>query len=145
MPRVRRSRHVPAAPEEVWRTVGDPYHQARWWPRVGRVESADERGFTQVLQTKAGRGIRADFRIVEREEPRRLAWEQELAGSPFEGLFTSARTTITLEPESDGTRVDLETEQKARGWARFSPWIVKGGTRRVLDEALDGLVALHGR
>jgi uncharacterized protein YndB with AHSA1/START domain len=142
--RVRRSRVLAAGPEEVWRTVGDPDHQPRWWPRVARVEGADEQGFTQVLRSRQGRGIRADFRILERDAPHRLAWEQELEGSPFERILHRARTSVVLEAEGAGTRVTLEADQELRGWSRMAPWMVRGGTRRILDEALDGLEAVHG-
>ena len=58
--KVRRSRVVAAAPDEVWATIGDPYHLPRWWPRVERVELVQGDGFTQLLRTDKGRAIRAD-------------------------------------------------------------------------------------
>ena len=47
--KVRRSRVVAASPDEIWATVGDPYHLPRWWPRVERVELVRGDGFTQLL------------------------------------------------------------------------------------------------
>jgi hypothetical protein len=35
--------------------------------------------------------------------------------------------------------VTIALRQRLRGWARFAPFLVKRGTRRLLDEALDGL------
>ena len=43
-----------------------------------------------------------------------------------------------------GTRVTLAVRQQMRGTARFAGWIVRRGTRRVLDDALGALGSLHG-
>ncbi len=46
--------------------VTDPYHLPRWWPNTQRVENVSEgdpadRSWTQVLVTRDGRGVRADY------------------------------------------------------------------------------------
>ena len=86
-----------AAPDAVWRVVGDPEHQARWWPKVTRVESVQPTAFTRVYTTKKGRPIRADFRIAEVDAPRRRRWvqvQQQLRGlSRFGGGFMLKRAT----------------------------------------------------
>jgi uncharacterized protein YndB with AHSA1/START domain len=143
MPTTRRSRTVADVPERVWETVSDPYHLPRWWPRVERVEAVSGEHFTEVLSTDRGRSLRADFRVVESRAPERRAWEQEVAGSPFERIMVSARTEVQLAPEGAGTRVTLAIRQQMRGTARLAGWIVRRGTRRVLDEALGALEALH--
>jgi uncharacterized protein YndB with AHSA1/START domain len=144
MPTARRSRTVAAPPERVWGTVGDPHHLPRWWPRVQRVEGVTDEHFTEVLGTDDGRSLRADFRVVASREPERRAWEQELAGTPFERLFTAASTEVTLTPDAAGTRVTLVVRQQLRGSARLGGFMVRRATRRVLDEALQALEALHG-
>jgi carbon monoxide dehydrogenase subunit G len=144
MPTARRSRTVAAPPERVWGTVGDPYHLPRWWPRVQRVEGVTDEHFTEVLGTDDGRSLRADFRVVASREPERRAWEQELAGTPFERLFTAASTEVSLAPEAAGTRVTLVVRQQLRGSARLGGFMVRRATRRVLDQALEALEALHG-
>jgi carbon monoxide dehydrogenase subunit G len=144
MPTARRSRTVAAPPERVWGTVADPYHLPRWWPRVQRVEGVTDEHFTEVLGTDDGRSLRADFRVVVSREPERRAWEQELAGTPFERLFTAASTEISLTPDAAGTRVTLVVRQQLRGTARLGGFMVRRATRRVLDEALQALEALHG-
>jgi carbon monoxide dehydrogenase subunit G len=144
MPTARRSRTVAAPPERVWATVGDPYHLPRWWPRVQRVEGVTDEHFTEVLGTDDGRSLRADFRVVASREPQRRAWEQELAGTPFERLFTAASTEVSLAPEAAGTRVTLVVRQQLRGSARLGGFMVRRATRRVLDQALEALEALHG-
>ena len=144
MPTTRRSRTVAAVPEQVWETVGDPYHLPRWWPRVERVEGVSDEHFTEVLQTEGGRSLRADFRVVESTPPQWRAWEQEVAGSPFERIMLAARTEVRLEPASGGTRVTLDVRQQMRGTARFGGFMVRRATRRTLDEALTALEALHG-
>jgi carbon monoxide dehydrogenase subunit G len=143
--KVRRSRVVAAAPDELWATVGDPYHLPRWWPRVERVELVQGDGFTQLLRTDKGRAIRADFRVVQSLRPELRRWRQEVEGTPFAGILAWSETEIRLEPEGSGsTRVTLEQEQKLRGMARFGGFMVRRATRRALDGALEGLEALHG-
>lgn len=144
MPRVRRTRTLGARPEAVWRVVGDPHHLPRWWPRVTRVERAGDGHFTQVLMTKKGRPIRADFRLAELEEPQLVAWEQELPGTPFEHVLSSARTEVALTPAGAGTEVAIVQVHKLRGWAHFSPFLFSAATRKLLDEALDGLERISG-
>jgi uncharacterized protein YndB with AHSA1/START domain len=144
MPTARRSRTIGAAPERVWATVGDPHHLPRWWPRVERVEGVSRDRFTEVLGTDRGRSVRADFRVVESSAPARRVWEQELAGSPFERVFSAARTEVALEPADGGTRVTIVVRLRMRGPGRLGGWVVRRATRRVLDEALGALEALHG-
>src|SRR3954463_10284517 len=96
MPTTRRSRTVADVPERVWQTVSDPYHLPRWWPRVERVENVTDEHFTEVLTTERGRSVRADFRIADSRAPQHRAWEQELAGSPFERIMMASRTEVRL-------------------------------------------------
>jgi carbon monoxide dehydrogenase subunit G len=144
MPTARRSRTVAAPPERVWEIVGDPYHLPRWWPKVTRVEAVSDEHFTEVLSTQDGRSLRADFRVVDSRAPERRAWEQELAGTPFERVFAAASTEIKLLPDGEGTRVTVVVRQQVRGSARLGGFMVRRATGRVLDEALDALEALHG-
>jgi uncharacterized protein YndB with AHSA1/START domain len=139
MPVTRVSRTVPAVPDVVWPVVSDPWHQPRWWPRVRRVEGVADGRWTQVLATQSGKGIRADFQMLETEAPRRLRWEQELAGSPFERFLEQAVTTIELAPAGAGTRVSIELRQQLLGWSRLAPWLFRRAARRQLGEALEGL------
>ena len=144
MPTARRSRTVAAPPERVWETVGDPHHLPRWWPKVTRVEAVTDEHFTEVLSTQDGRSLRADFRVVDSRAPERRAWEQELEGTPFERVFAAASTEIKLLPDDEGTRVTLVVRQQVRGSARLGGFMVRRATRKVLDEALETLEALHG-
>ncbi len=146
MPRTKRHRVLEAPVQDVWATVGDPYNLPRWWPRVWRVESVDHTGFTQVMRTQKGRAVRADFKLVRLDAPEAIAWRQVLEGSPFERMLAEAGTEITLAPEGeDATRVVVAHTQKLRGLSRLGGFLVRGATRRLLDEALDGLQGLHGR
>lgn len=120
--------------------VGDPYHLPRWWPRVERVERVEGDRFTELLRSsKSGRAVRADFRVVERRKERLLRFAQELAGSPFERVLKEAETEIAIEPAAGGTRVAITLRQKLRGLSRLGGFLVRRATRRILDEALDGL------
>lgn len=141
MPTTRVSRTLPAAPDDVWSLLADPWHQTRWWPRVRRMEAVEGDRFTQVLGTTSGRGVRADFVVRERSEGRLLRWEQELEGTPFERLLVEAMTLIELAPAEGGaaTVVSIELRQRLRGWSRLVPFLFRGAARRQLGEALAGL------
>lgn len=133
-----------ASPQELWRTVGDPHHLPRWWPHVRRVEGVTPRAFTEVLAaSEQGRPIRADFRVLEHDPPRRRAWEQQLADSPFERVFAAARVSVELSPTDDGTRVELRMEQRLRGASKLGAPLARRGAKRLLGQALDALEDLY--
>jgi uncharacterized protein YndB with AHSA1/START domain len=144
--RVKRSRLIGAPRTDVWRVVSDPYHLARWWPRVTRVEAVQERKrgtgtlWTKVLETKAGRSVRADYRCLYSKEPSAYAWEQEIEDSPFAKVLRSSQIRIELEDADGGTTVKLEAEQRLRGLSRFGGgFMLKRATGTQLNQALDGL------
>ena len=144
MPRVARRRRLDASPSDVWQVVSDPYHLPRWWPRTQRVENVTSgnpkgRRWTQVLETRDGRGIRADYRCISAANSERYVFEQELENTPFEGILKSARTEIRLAPEGAGTQVTLASEQKLRGLSRLGGFMMRRATGRTLASALEGL------
>ena len=142
---VRRERVVGAAPAEVWRIVSDPTRLAAWWPGVSRVEEASPAAWTTVLVSKTGKSVRADYSLVEAEEPARVLWRHEVDASPFERLLRESTTEIALAAGAGGgTRVRLTLEQRPRGWARFSPFQLRAAARRQADLALEGLAELLG-
>jgi uncharacterized protein YndB with AHSA1/START domain len=142
---VRRERVVQAAPAEVWRIVSDPTRLAAWWPGVSRVEEASRESWTTVLVSRTGRSVRADYTMVEADEPQRVLWRHEVEESPFERLLTESTTEIALEPDAaGGTVVRLTLDQRPRGWARFSPFQLRAAARRQADAALEGLAELLG-
>jgi uncharacterized protein YndB with AHSA1/START domain len=136
--------------DEVWDLVSDPYSLPRWWPRVGRVESVDLKPegkrsqWTKVLETAEGRGVRADYRCLSSAEGERYVWEQQLAGSPFERHLRRSVVEIGLRAEGRGTEVSLTSEQKLRGMSRLGSPMMRGGQRKILDAALDGLETALG-
>ena len=111
----------------------------RWWPGVKRMEGVEDDRFTQVFTTKRGRPIRADFRVVVSEPPWRRAWEQELAGTPFERVLHELVTEVVLEEVPEGTRVTIAESQKLRGYSRTGGFLMRRATSGKLEEALDGL------
>ena len=143
MPVASRTRVIAATPERLWRIVGDPSHLARWWPKVERIEGVRRGAFTEVMRTKKGRAIRADFHIVEAERQQRFVWTQDVEGTPFERFLSLNEVAADLETEGDGTRVTLTVRQKLRGLSRVGGgFMLKRATRRQLDEALDALAGL---
>ena len=145
MPRVRRSRTIPARPEAVWDVISDPHHLPRWWPGLLRVEEASPAAWTKVMSTPKGKPVRADFTRVRAQRPRELVWRQEIAESPFERILQQAVTEISLRPvDGKGTVVELRADQRLRGLARFGTLMVRRATARQLDEALRGLAQVAG-
>jgi carbon monoxide dehydrogenase subunit G len=142
MPATRRRRTVRGAPEDVWRIVGDPLHQARWWPKVTRVEGVQPGAFTRVYTTSKGKPIRADFHVTEVDEPYRRRWTQLVDGTPFERFMRASEEVVTLEPAGDGTSVTIEVRQKLHGLSRLGGLLVRRATRKQLDAALDALEEL---
>jgi uncharacterized protein YndB with AHSA1/START domain len=142
---VRRERVVPAAPAEVWRIVSDPTRLAAWWPGVSRVEEASREAWTTVLVSKTGKSVRADYTLVEADEPERVLWRHEVEESPFERLLAESTTEIALAPDAGGgTAVRITLDQRPRGWARFSPFQLRAAARHQAEGALDGLAGLLG-
>jgi len=168
MPTARRSRTIAAPAEELWDAISDPHHLPRWWPRVTRVEDVEDRAFTEVMRTRKGKLVRADFRVASCDEAERtLVWEQLLEGTPFARVLQSAETQIWLEPAQVGappsrggapigdlprgaTVVSIELRQEMAGYsqtsglftgfsARFGSPMVRRAARATIDEALDGL------
>jgi hypothetical protein len=130
--------------------VSDPYHLPRWWPRTQRVENVSEGGgdrgrkWTQVLETRDGRAIRADYRCVAAATDKHYAYEQEVEDTPFEKFLQSARTEIRLAPEGLGTQVTLETRQRLKGLSRLGGFMMRRATGRTLAEALNSLERITG-
>jgi uncharacterized protein YndB with AHSA1/START domain len=99
VPTARASRTIAAPVEQLWDLVCDPHHLPRWWPRVMRVEDVDGGAFTEVMQTKKGKWVRADYDIVGVDEVERvLTWAQRIDGTPFARLLSSAETKLRLAP-----------------------------------------------
>jgi uncharacterized protein YndB with AHSA1/START domain len=140
--RVRRARAIAAPPEAVWDIVSDPERLPGWWPGVTRVEEVGERAWTNVLTSSRGKVVRADYTLLERTPPRRMAWRHEVAESPFERILADSRTEIELEPDDGGTRVTVAMVQSPRGWARLGTFQLRAAGRRQVGAALDGLAAM---
>ena len=136
---VARSRTLAAAPEAVWRLLGDPRSLSRWWPRVERVKAITADGWTTVLRSERGKALRADWRLDADEAGRLRAWAQELDGTPFAKVLAERRVEARLEPAADGTRVTLELRQRGRGMARFGRFMMRRAARRELSQALERL------
>jgi uncharacterized protein YndB with AHSA1/START domain len=149
VPRVVRRRRIIAPAAALWSVISDPYHLPRWWPRTTRVENVtggepQGRRWTQVLETRDGRGIRADYRCVSAAEEERYIFEQLLEGTPFEGFMRSARVEIRLRPSNAETEVSIASEQRLKGLSRLGSPMMRRATGRTLSEALAGLERAAG-
>jgi uncharacterized protein YndB with AHSA1/START domain len=147
VPRVSRKKVVGAPIDEVWKLVSDPYHLPRWWPRTIRVENVNKvKGgrrsqWTSVLETRSGRGVRADYRVISCAEKDRYVFEQQLEGTPFEKVLRSSVTEIVLTPRAndEGTEVRLGNRQRLRGLSRLGSMLMGRGQRQILAEALESI------
>jgi uncharacterized protein YndB with AHSA1/START domain len=149
MATAQRSRTIQASPQTIWEVLGDPHHMPRWWPGVRRMEGVSEDRFTQVFVTKKGRPVRVDFQIVSADAPWRLAFSQDIPGTPFERVLSESVTEIVLEPEAQAgqagaTRVTIAQRQKLRGYSRTGGLLLRRATNKRLDEALEGLERICG-
>lgn len=142
----RRHRVIQLPADELWALIRDPHHLPRWWPRVSRVEGVEGDAFTEVLKTAKGKLVRADFTLLRAEEAEhRLAWSQELEGSPFARLLASAETEVQLAPQGQATDVTIELRQSLTGFfPRFGGFMVRRAAAATLEEALDGLEQIGG-
>lgn len=146
MPNVKRSRLIGANSERTWELVSDPHHLARWWPLAHRVEDVrDEDGrlrWTLALRSDRGTNVRADFSGGVAEEGSRFAWDQELAGTPFERILRSARVEIAVARAGEAEErslVKLESRERLRGLSRLGAPMMRRAAGRRLDEALENL------
>jgi uncharacterized protein YndB with AHSA1/START domain len=167
MPTARSSRKIAAPAPDLWRVLSDPHHLPRWWPRVTRVEDVREDAFTEVMKTRKGKTVRADFEIVHADPATgTLRWDQRIEGTPFAGVLSVSETVVTLRPlgavgaedaSAEGTEVTIEMRQEIS--ARPTAGTALGGSplfpamgrrmlsraaKRLIDEALDGLERIHG-
>jgi uncharacterized protein YndB with AHSA1/START domain len=171
MPDASAVRTIAAPAGELWDVISDPHHLPRWWPRVTRVEDVEDGAFTEVMKTRKGKLVRADFRVVARDDAARsLTWAQLLEGSPFARVLKSAETTVRLTPAEasapptrgegadkpqPATVVRIELRQEMAGYssnsglfmgfsARFGSPMVRRAARATIYEALEGLERIGG-
>jgi uncharacterized protein YndB with AHSA1/START domain len=166
VPTARRSRTIAAPIDDLWALIGDPHHLPRWWPRVERVEdvtltgTGEQDAFTEVMRTRKGKLVRADYDITHRDEyERTLTWSQRVHGTPFEQVLSSAETQLWLTPSETGpgsTDVTIELRQEMVRYSgrsnglfmglapRFGSTMVRRAAAATLDEALDGLERVSG-
>jgi uncharacterized protein YndB with AHSA1/START domain len=144
MPRVSRSRTVATEPSRVWELVSDPHSLPRWWPKALRVEDVRDPGgrrarWTTVLATERGTGVRADYRCTGSTSGVRYAWEQEVDGTPFDRILKASQVEIGLARDPGGTKITLTSDESLRGLSRLGSSLMRGATRRRLEEALTGI------
>jgi len=145
MPNVARSRTIPTTGDRVWALVSDPHNLPRWWPETVRVEDVHGQAgskrsrFTQVFTTSKGTSVRADFRCTAATAGRRLVWQQELEGTPFEGFLRDAELELRMDAGAERTEVTLDARRKLRGLSRLGSLMMRRATGRTLNDALDGI------
>jgi carbon monoxide dehydrogenase subunit G len=121
-----------AKPQElVYALVRDLDRAPEWQESL---ESVDVQAGTEVRRV-AGFRQEAQFLVLEDDPPRRLCISSE--GGP-----AKVRATFDLEPEGDGTRVNLTLDVQLRGAARMATGIARGAAQRELKTTLRNLKEL---
>ena len=138
----RTSRLLATRQQEIWDVVAYPEHMPRWWPGIARMEGINEDRFTQVLKTRRGKPVRADFRVVASDPPWSQSWTQELRGTPFARVLRESTIELRLEPADGGTLVTATQHQKLRGYSITGGFMVRRATVAKLAEALEGLARI---
>jgi uncharacterized protein YndB with AHSA1/START domain len=147
VPTASRTRTIAAPVDQIWELICDPHHLPRWWPRVSRIEDVEEGAFTEVMLTRKGKLVRADFLMERGEEDRVMTWTQRILGTPFARVLQSSETEVRLAPlDGDGltaaasTEVTIELRQTLTGlFPRLGGLMVRRAATATIDEALDGL------
>lgn len=130
-----------------------------------RVEDVQDVAFTEVMRTKKGKTVRADYDIVHADaDSRTVRWDQRIDGTPFAAVLSTSETELHLEPvlAEEGlltavppaTDVTIELRQEMSGGRAVKPgrgrafgplnpsWgarLVRKAAEATLNEALDGL------
>src|ERR1700685_4466136 len=134
MPTARRNRTIAASLEDLWNLIGDPHHLPRWWPRVTRVEDVEQDAFTEVMRTRKGKLVRADYNVVLRDEQAHsIVWAQRVEGTPFAQVLSSAETQLWLAAPATGTgtQVTIELRQSMVRYSNRSSGLFLGMAPRL--------------
>ena len=91
-----------------------------------------------MLETRDGRGVRADYRCVAASPEQRYVFEQTLEDTPFERFVRRARTEIELSPHDGETEVIRGARPAA---AEASPGSDRRMMRRAIGRTLDAALA----
>lgn len=127
MPTASETRTIAMPAMELWQVLCDPRQLSHWWPRVERVEGVEGPFFTQLLRNSGGKLLRADFEVMQRSDAEmRIAWAQQIAGTPFAHVFAAVEVTVELSPvtglnATSGTAVTLTLAQRLKGWFSRAP------------------------
>jgi uncharacterized protein YndB with AHSA1/START domain len=135
----RRTLRIPAEQPRVWELLCDLRRRPRWWPGLSRVEGVTGAQWTEVFQTRQGKAMRLDFRLLGVDPPRRIEWEQQLAGTPFARMLAESHTEVLLEADGTATLVTITQRQKLRGYSKTGGVLLRRGTAKRLEGALAGL------
>jgi 2-furoyl-CoA dehydrogenase large subunit len=136
---------VPAALEDVWRTLLDPDSLARVIPGCHELELVGENSYRAEVSLGVGpvRGrFIAGVRLSDLDPPRAVTLSGDLAGP----LGSSrGRGNLRLEADGDGTRVSYEYEIEISGTvAAVGGRMLDGASRIVIGQFFERLVGHLG-
>ena len=99
MPSFRDTATSPAAPEDVWKLLYDPARFPEWWMGIGTVEVGRQGEYTVYPDGYP------DFPM-----PQLLDTRQDEQRVTVSCMVSDLRFEWQLEPEGDGTRINVEIE-----------------------------------
>ncbi len=136
---------VPAAPEEVWRTLLDPEKLAVVIPGCHALKLVGENDYRATVSLGVGpvKGrFEASVRLSELDPPKAAVLGGELLG-PLGSSRGSGRVRLT--PDDGGTRVDYDYTVEITGKvAAVGGRLLEGATRVVISQFFERLVAQVG-
>ena len=130
---VSSSATVAGSPNEVWQKIGDFCSIQNWHPAVSNCVQSDEGGSTyRTLTTTDGGTIKE--KLVEKTD---TSYTYDIIESPLP--VENYRSTISVSPEGDRTKVDWRSSFDAKGASDADAQSVISGIYKAgLDELTKG-------
>jgi len=143
--KVEGERSLAAPRDVVWQVLNDPAEMAALMPGVQSFEIGDERHWKASVQVPLGLGALAMTIAFEKLEERELEFASLRAKGEGVGAMLNMKTSFTLEPVDEGTRMLWKADVSIAGpvgsmGQRVLQPIVKQQVNMVLG-ALDKRVA----
>jgi hypothetical protein len=140
---IEESIHVGAAPEIVWRFLGDPRSWPLWWPGCREAVTRDRKtlhdGSALTLALRLGwLAVKIDARVHTVTPQRTLLWEGQGAG-------VTGRHAFYLDAKPNGTFVRQRESFSGPGVLLFRLARLDVLTRKMFQKNLKGLKRIAER
>jgi len=134
---------TPAAVEDVWRVLADPYSYARWVYGTDRIRAADPQWPAVGSRLHHAFGprlwrVRDTTTVLDAEPPRRIVLAARARP------LGSVTAEVVVAHDQDGSRIVLR-EKLRGGWGAVLPRIGRAVQRHRLRRTVQALAALSRR